>query len=32
LPNEPRGTRFTIELPAAEVAGAEENTKKAMHS
>jgi two-component system nitrogen regulation sensor histidine kinase NtrY len=32
LPNEPRGTRFMIELPAAEVAGAEDSTKKAMHS
>jgi two-component system nitrogen regulation sensor histidine kinase NtrY len=32
LSNEPRGTRFTIELPVAEAAGAEESTKKAMHS
>jgi two-component system nitrogen regulation sensor histidine kinase NtrY len=32
LPNDPRGTRFTIELPVAEDAGAQEVTKKAMHS
>ncbi len=32
LPNDPRGTRFTIELPVAEDVGAQEVTKKAMHS
>jgi two-component system nitrogen regulation sensor histidine kinase NtrY len=32
LPNDPRGTRFTIELPVAEEAGAEEVAKKAVHS
>jgi two-component system nitrogen regulation sensor histidine kinase NtrY len=32
LPNDPRGTRFTIELPVAEDASAQEVTKKAMHS
>jgi two-component system nitrogen regulation sensor histidine kinase NtrY len=32
LPNDPRGTRFTIELPVAEGAGAEEVAKKAAHS
>jgi two-component system, NtrC family, nitrogen regulation sensor histidine kinase NtrY len=32
LPNDPRGTRFTIELPVAEGSDAEEVTKKAVHS
>jgi two-component system nitrogen regulation sensor histidine kinase NtrY len=32
LPNDPRGTRFTIELPVAEAPGAEEVAKRAAHS
>ena len=32
LPNQPRGTRFTIELPAATRAGALESAKKVLHS
>src|SRR6266542_2590074 len=32
LPNDPRGTRFTIEFPVVEEASAEEVTKRAVHS
>jgi two-component system nitrogen regulation sensor histidine kinase NtrY len=32
LPNDPRGTRFTIEFPVVEEASTEEITKKAVHS
>src|SRR5919106_702646 len=32
LPNDPRGTRFTIELPVVEDAAAEQATRKAAHS
>jgi two-component system nitrogen regulation sensor histidine kinase NtrY len=32
LPNQPRGTRFSIELPAANGAGALEPAKKVLHS
>ncbi len=32
LPNRPRGTRFSIELPAANGAGALESAKKVLHS
>jgi len=32
LPNDPRGTKFTIELPVLEEAGAEEVARKAVHS
>jgi two-component system, NtrC family, nitrogen regulation sensor histidine kinase NtrY len=32
LPNDPRGTRFTVELPVAEGAGAQEVAKRAVHS
>ncbi|MSP36873.1 MAG: PAS domain S-box protein [Deltaproteobacteria bacterium] len=32
LPNQPRGTRFTIELPAANGAGPLDSAKKVLHS